>query len=218
MWNKRVWDSTRGRIVSLLRRRERTVEELATELGVTDNAVRAQLGALERDGLVRAAGSRKPPAAGKPAVLYDVPLEADALFSRAYAPMFTSLVSTLAEQMDGPQLTELLVDAGKRLAAAYPAPAGDRERRLVAATDVMQQLGAQVELIEGSDGITLRGSSCPLAVAVEKRHEVCMAMQAFLEAMLGEPLIQCCEYEERPRCCFKAGRTDGTDGTDGTGG
>jgi predicted ArsR family transcriptional regulator len=203
MWSKRVWDSTRGRIVSLLRRRQRTVEELAAELGVTDNAVRAQLGALERDGLVRAAGSRKPPAAGKPAVLYDVPLEADALFSRAYAPMFTSLVTTLAEQMEGPELTAVLVEAGKRLAAAYPSPVGDRERRLAAAGEVMQSLGAQVELIDNGNGVTLRGSSCPLAVAVEKRHEVCIAMQAFLEAMLGEPLMQCCEYEERPRCCFK---------------
>jgi predicted ArsR family transcriptional regulator len=205
MWSKRVWESTRGRIVNLLRRRQHTVEELAAELGVTDNAVRAQLGALERDGLVRASGSRKPPAAGKPAVLYDVPLEADALFSRAYAPMFTSLVTTLAEQMDGPELTAVLVEAGKRLAAAYPAPIGDRERRLAAAGEVMQTLGAQVELIDNGNGVTLRGSSCPLAVAVEKRHEVCVAMQAFLEAMLNEPLLQCCEYEERPRCCFRMG-------------
>jgi predicted ArsR family transcriptional regulator len=83
--------------------------------------------------------------------------------------------------------------------------AADRERRVAAAAVVMQQLGAQVEVIEGPDGITLRGSSCPLAVAVEKRHEVCVAMQAFLEAMLDQPLTQCCEYEERPRCCFKTG-------------
>ncbi len=214
MWSKRVWDSTRGRIVNLLRRRQRTVEELAAELGVTDNAVRAQLGALERDGLVRAAGTRKPPAAGKPAVLYDVPLEADALFSRAYAPMFTSLVTTLAEQMEGPELTAVLVEAGKRLAASYPSPLGDRERRLAAAGEVMQTLGAQVELIEDGDAVTLRGASCPLAVAVEKRHEVCVAMQAFLEAMLNEPLVQCCEYEERPRCCFKTGsREDGKTGS-----
>lgn len=203
MWNKRLWDSTRGRIVSLLRRQQHTVDELADELGLTDNAVRAQLGPLERDGLVRVAGARKPPGAGKPAVLYDVPLDVDALFSQAYAPMFTSLVTTLAEQLDGPALTAVLVDAGRRLAAAYPAPTGDRQRRLQAAGGVMQQLGAQVDIMEGESGITLRGSSCPLGVAVERRHEVCVAMQAFLEAMLGEPLTRCCTYEDRPRCCFE---------------
>jgi hypothetical protein len=29
-------------------------------------------------------------------------------------------------------------------------------------------------------------------------------MQAFLEAMLDQPLKRCCSYEERPRCCFEA--------------
>ena len=103
MWNKRIWDSTRGRIVSLLRQRQRTVEELAAELGVTDNAIRAQLGALERDGLVRAAGSRKPPAAGKPAILYDVPLEADpAVLARAgRSPLLAGRTCTLAAAEDG---------------------------------------------------------------------------------------------------------------------
>ncbi len=43
--------STRGQIVGLLRRGVGTVEELASELEVTDNAVRAHLATLERDGL-----------------------------------------------------------------------------------------------------------------------------------------------------------------------
>ena len=205
MWNNKLWETTRGRIVSLLRRREQTVDELARELGITDNAVRAQLGPLERDGLVRVAGVRKQAGAGKPAVLYDVPPDADALFSRAYAPMFTSLVTTLAERMDGPGLTAVMVNAGQRLAAAYPAPTGDRAHRLAAATDVMRQLGADVELEERDGGVLLRGSACPLGVAVERRHEVCSAMQAFLEAMLGEPLSRCCSYEGKPRCCFGMG-------------
>ncbi|HET9151852.1 MAG TPA: helix-turn-helix domain-containing protein [Gemmatimonadales bacterium] len=205
MWNNKLWETTRGRIVSLLRRREQTVDELARELGITDNAVRAQLGPLERDGLVRVAGVRKQAGAGKPAVLYDVPPEADALFSRAYAPMFTSLVTTLAERMDGPGLTAVMVNAGQRLADAYPAPTGDRKRRLAAATDVMRQLGADVELVEQDGSVLLRGSACPLGVAVERRHEVCAAMQAFLEAMLGESLTRCCSYEGKPRCCFGMG-------------
>jgi predicted ArsR family transcriptional regulator len=214
MCNKRLWESTRGRIVNLLRRQQHTVDELADQLGVTDNAVRAQLGPLERDGLVRIAGVRKPPGAGKPAVLYDVPPDVEALFSYAYAPMFTSLVTTLADQLDGPALAAVLVDAGKRLAAAYPAPIGDRQRRLAAAAAVMQQLGAQVEIEESDAGFTIRGSSCPLGVAVERRHEVCVAMQAFLEAMLGEPLTRCCTYEEKPKCGFKTeGRDDGRTGS-----
>ena len=51
-WEQRFLSSTRGRLVTLLRRSARTVDELAHELGLTDNAVRAHLATLERDGLV----------------------------------------------------------------------------------------------------------------------------------------------------------------------
>src|SRR3712207_8581849 len=59
-FNKRFLETTRGQIVALLRRGTRTVEELAAALGLTDNAVRAHLAALERDGLVRQAGPPGP--------------------------------------------------------------------------------------------------------------------------------------------------------------
>ena len=51
--NLRFFTSTRGKIITLLRRASRTVDELAQALDLTDNAVRAQLAALERDGLVQ---------------------------------------------------------------------------------------------------------------------------------------------------------------------
>lgn len=50
-WKQRFFESTRGRIIMLLRRASRTVEEVAQELDLTDNAVRAHLTTLERDGL-----------------------------------------------------------------------------------------------------------------------------------------------------------------------
>ena len=51
--DERFFASTRGRVTTLLRQGDRTVEELAQALGLTDNAVRAHLVTLERDGLVR---------------------------------------------------------------------------------------------------------------------------------------------------------------------
>src|SRR5215471_5815189 len=57
--NLRFFTSTRGKIVTLLRRESQTVEELARALDLTDNAVRAHLMVLERDGLVRQRGSRR---------------------------------------------------------------------------------------------------------------------------------------------------------------
>src|SRR5207249_6425780 len=58
-WDERFFASTRGRIVQLLRRATSTVDELAEALGLTDNAVRAHLAILERDGLVQQKGVRR---------------------------------------------------------------------------------------------------------------------------------------------------------------
>ena len=80
-WSKRFWASTRGRIVLLLRRASRTVNELAQALDLTDNAVRGQLALLERDGLVHQSGRR----AGKhkPNLTYALTPEAQPPGSRA---------------------------------------------------------------------------------------------------------------------------------------
>jgi predicted ArsR family transcriptional regulator len=62
--DKRFFDSTRGRIVTLMRGTTMTVSDLAEKLELTDNAVRANLLSLERDGLIRQSGlqrgTRKP--------------------------------------------------------------------------------------------------------------------------------------------------------------
>ncbi|MBX6333083.1 MAG: helix-turn-helix domain-containing protein, partial [Gemmatimonadaceae bacterium] len=86
-FGRRFLESTRGRLFALLRRGARTVDELAQSLGMTDNAVRAHLTGLERDGLVRQAGVRRGAGAGKPALLYELHPDAEPLFSKAYAPV-----------------------------------------------------------------------------------------------------------------------------------
>ena len=90
--DEKFFESTRGWIVTLLRRSGRTVEELARELGLTDNGVRAHLATLERDGIVRQRGSvRHGSGGGKPAYVYELAPEAEDLFPRAYEPVLRRL-------------------------------------------------------------------------------------------------------------------------------
>src|SRR3954471_10430151 len=90
--------STRARLITLLRRGRRSVEELAATLGLTDNAVRAQLDGLQREGVARAAAVRRDGTVGKPAVLYDVAPSAEAMFSHAYAPVLAALLAAVRER------------------------------------------------------------------------------------------------------------------------
>ena len=98
-WEKQIGGAARGRIIALLRRGTSTVEELAAELGVTDNAVRAHLQLLEREGLLRASGTRQGPGAGKPATTYELSEGSESALSSAYAPVLTALLQILAERM-----------------------------------------------------------------------------------------------------------------------
>src|SRR2546426_7763875 len=74
-WNERFLGSTRGKVLSLLRRADLTVDQLAGELSLTGNAVRAHLSALERDGLVRPVSTRR--SSRKPARVYSVVPESE---------------------------------------------------------------------------------------------------------------------------------------------
>jgi predicted ArsR family transcriptional regulator len=116
----RFMDGTRGRIVALLRRGARTVEELAQSVALTDNAVRSQLTSLERDGLVRQEGVRRGGGAGKPAALYELHPDADTLFSAAYPPVLTALLDALVDELPREQADELLRNVGRRLASGQP--------------------------------------------------------------------------------------------------
>src|SRR3982751_3012298 len=105
---------TRGQVIALLRRGAMTVDELANTIGVTDNAVRLHLTALERDGLVRAEGVRREGSVGKPATLYAVTPDAQVAFSKAYEPVLSTLLVSLAGRLSGRELTELMRDIGRQ--------------------------------------------------------------------------------------------------------
>src|SRR4051794_22550804 len=106
--SQRFLDTTRGRIVALLRCRQRTVEELAQALQLTDNAVRAHLATLERDGLVRQSGVRRGPGVGKPATIYELPPDAEVVLSRAYPPVLTALLEELVARLPAEQTEAML--------------------------------------------------------------------------------------------------------------
>ncbi len=179
-WNRRFFESRRGRIVTLLRRSGRTVEELARELDLTDNGVRAHLATLERDGLVRQRGLVRRSGGGKPAYLYELTPEAEELFPKAYEPVLEQLLSILTERL-GPEESEALLRAvGRRMAEGQAVPTDGVRTRLEAAVAVLNELGGLAELEEREGSFFIRGYDCPLAAAVPGHPEVCRLAEALL--------------------------------------
>src|SRR2546421_4089474 len=94
---RRLAGTTQGRILLLLCRGSQTVNELAAELRLTDNAVRAQLDALITEQLVRQSGMRR--GTRRPHAEYELTDQAAALFPKAYEPAIRLLIEVLSEQV-----------------------------------------------------------------------------------------------------------------------
>ena len=200
-WDQRFFETTKGRVLALLRRGSQTVEDLARSLGITDNAVRLHLSALEREGIVEQRGVR--PTGGKPAYAYEVAAEAERLFTKAYVPVLTQLVGVLAERMSPAELEALLREVGRRLASSKPPTGGNLRARAETAATVLTELGGIVDVEETDGVLTLRGYSCPLADAVRAHPATCRAAETLVAEMTGAPVSECCERGARPRCRFE---------------
>jgi predicted ArsR family transcriptional regulator len=208
-WDAKFFESTRGQIVVLLRRSGRTVEELARALGLTDNGIRAHLAVLERDGIARQRGSvRRGSGGGKPAYIYELTLEAEDLFPKAYEPALSRLVEVLYERL-GPEESEaLLRSVGRRLVEGKTVPTHGTRARLEAAAGVLSELGGLAELEEQDGNLVIRGYSCPLAAVTPEHPEVCRMAEALVAEVAGVPVHECCDRSERPRCCFEVAPAD----------
>jgi predicted ArsR family transcriptional regulator len=200
---ERFFDSSRGRIVLLLRRRSMTVNELAEELSLTDNAVRAHLLSLERDRLVRQSGTQR--GTRKPHFAYELTDEAEDLFPKAYDALVNELISVLKGRLSQKSLDDVLREVGSALAArAAPVErAGNLESRVEKVLSVLEILGGSARFEREGKLFVVRSGSCPLAAAVATHPEVCKLAEALVERIVGVPVQEKCNREVTPRCRFE---------------
>ena len=199
------FEGTRGRIIDLIRRSPSSVTEIAGQLDLTYNAVRAHLTALERDGLIRRAGLRR--GETRPSTLYELAPGVEDALSRAYMPFASHLIRALGERLPDVELEALMHDVGRRLASEWPRTRGPLMERIEAASALLQELGAPNEIERSSDMVRIRGFNCLLAAAVHGQPHVCRAMESLVEELIESPVRECCDRGERPHCCFEIATT-----------
>ncbi len=195
---ERFFGSTRGRVVTLLRRDRRTVGELAGELGLTDNAIRTHLLALERDGLVAQGELRH--GGGKPSFTYTLTPEAERLFPKAYGVLLQQLLDILGERLPRDVMADALREVGHRLAAGHPVADERFPQRLDVALAFLGGLGGLAEAEVSEVGVLIKGYSCPLAAAVEGNPDTCLVAETLLCDLIGVPVHQVCDQGPPPRC------------------
>jgi len=195
--------STRGKILALLRTENRTVNELAAVLNLTNNAVRAHLLSLERDGLVQQHGTR--PGTRKPHAAYGLSAEAEHIFPKAYGPLLNHFVSVISRRLTPRALRATMYEVGRAVAANHLDRLKGRSRRerIEAALSLLSELGGSARFDEGDSKQFILGNGCPLAAVTASHPEACFILESLLSKIIGVPAKKCCEYGETPRCCFE---------------
>lgn len=177
-----------------------TVVELSEGLGITANAVRQHLAALENEGLVAPGESR--PSGGRPEQLYVLTPEGKELFPRHYS-WFAQLVVESVKQEAGPEATRdrlgtLGAGVARQLLQQHPGP-GSRQQRVEKLAEVMEELGYETGKVdvEGAEPV-IEAHNCVFHKLAMGDPDIC----AFDLALLSTFTDSAVDHQE---CMAKGG-------------
>jgi predicted ArsR family transcriptional regulator len=206
--------STRMEVLEFLRRKQAaSAEVISAQLGITPNAVRQHLAALEKDGLVKSEpvqGKR-----GRPSLMFSLTDKADSVFPKRYGQLASMVLNELAE-MGG---AALLDEVFERVAARHAAPIEKQvtgmsfEGKLERVMESIRRAGTLAEQEETGDGVRVTIHNCPFRNTALKYPQVCTITPRLFVKVLGAQVSQEASIHRRdPYCSFLVQRPPSTSG------
>lgn len=188
----RFFQTTRGKIVTALRRRRAaSAVDLAAEFGLSANAVRQQLLFLERDGYVAERAVRRGPT--KPTLEYSLTPAADALFPQQYDRMLNAVLREVKTTLGPGALATVISGMGARAAEKYRTRLGaaDAQGRAEELAAALREQGIAADVAVLPDGsVELREHACPYAKTVHEHPELCSIIHGVLRETVEPKTMQ----------------------------
>ncbi|MGA8921752.1 MAG: helix-turn-helix domain-containing protein [Candidatus Dormiibacterota bacterium] len=196
--------STRMEVLELLRRKRRcSAETIASDLGVTPNAVRQHLTNLERDGFVVSHPERS--GRGRPALLFSLTERADSVFPKRYGQLATMVLQEVQE-MGGPgALDEVFARVAERHARGieHELEGLDFDEKLHRVVAWIGRAGTLAEQSDTPEGVKVTIHNCPFRNTALKFPQVCTITPHLITRLLGAPVSQADSIHRRdPYCSF----------------
>lgn len=182
---------SRRRLVNLLKKQgEVDVARLAEQVGSSPSAVRQQLNALHRDGLVTYGEARR--GVGRPRHRYRLTAAGDSLFPRAYAELTNELLDYVGESEPG------LVDEifarrrQRRIEGARARLAGKSfEGKIAELADILDDDGYLAEMVPiGEGSYRIVEHNCAILGIALRYGQACGSEIEFIRAALPEATIE----------------------------
>lgn len=196
--------STRMEVLEHLRRKgHASAEAIATDLGVTPNAVRQHLTNLERDGFVISHPERG--ARGRPQLLFSLTERADSVFPKRYGQL-ASMVLQEVRDMGGEEALDAIFErvAARHAGAIEPDLRGlGFEQKLNRVVAWIGRAGTLAEKTETDEGVKVTIHNCPFRNTALKFPQVCTITPHLLSSLLGTAVSQSDSIHRRdPYCSF----------------
>ena len=201
--------ATRQEILEHLRRHNQaTVKELGERLGLTPTGIRQHLTVLERDGLVEAREERGH--VGRPALVYRLTAEGDALFPKKYEALANALIEESRRLLGTDALQQLMKNVAARFAEPYlPRLEGlCTHERVAEAAVILHERGCLSDASGEGEDFLIKQHTCPFPNVATKNSAVCALDVEFMRRLVGADarlttsLLRgddCCTFRVRPR-------------------
>lgn len=183
---------TRAQLIELLRSQPCSVADMATQLGISEVAVRHHLQVLTADGFV-AGETVKGTGRGRPKQLYTITDKARRLFPDNSAQLANELLEFLAGEHGRTELARFLRWRSERQSTRYAEALEGAEtvdERVHRLADVLVEDGfaASAQVVttpEGATVLELRQDHCAIKAVAEEHPELCAYEASTFKKLLG---------------------------------
>jgi predicted ArsR family transcriptional regulator len=201
--------STRQDILDYLRRhRQGCVKELKDLLGLTSTGIRQHLTILERDGLIT--GSEERGRVGRPALVYSLTEQGDALYPKKYGLLAIMLLEEVKAMAGSQGLQTLLRRVAVRFAEPYLGRMEGKSLpdRVEEVARIIEEEGCLVNTAFEDGNYLIHRYTCPFPNVARVHSGLCALDVEFVRRLIKADarLVSCivrgdrsCTYRIRPR-------------------
>lgn len=201
-------NKTRDQVLEILLKRQRcTINELAEEVGINHISVRHHISKLEASG--RVSFEEENIGVGRPRKVYFLTHQGMEDFPQRYLTFSIRLVEqlkgTLPEKTVRKLFKEIATDMVNDHAAQVDLSQLDMTERLTLISQLLQNEGFTIEVINNDKVLQIRETSCPYKHVGEEHPEICLVDETIIEQVLATSIKKThCVLNGDPYCAYTA--------------